>query len=184
MGTTTQLSWHAFAKSIAARGISALTFDFRGMGRSVDPWGRSTPENPHPDSRYADTRGAIRFLREQGFSRIACVGASLGGIGCTLASLGEDLAGLVVIASPAEVRVLEQQYPEDLVSPTMPKLFVVAEEDRYSSVVRGIPRLYEVSPEPKEIRIFPGTAHGTELFSTEYGEEFSELLVGFLEGLR
>jgi hypothetical protein len=44
--------------------------------------------------------------------------------------------------------------------------------------------LYEQSPEPKQIKIFPGTVHGTELFETEYGSEFTELLVNFLEKVR
>jgi hypothetical protein len=47
-----------------------------------------------------------------------------------------------------------------------------------------ITAMYELSPDPKEIKVFPGRVHGTDLFKTYLGEEFRELLVNFLEGLR
>lgn len=38
-------------------------------------------------------------------------------------------------------------------------------------------------PDDKELRIFPGEAHGTELFDTESGDALRELLLDFLVGL-
>jgi pimeloyl-ACP methyl ester carboxylesterase len=178
MGIADQTSWQSFAKLISLHGFTALTFDFRCFGKSeCGTAGRG-------DLIYArDMSAAINLLRERGFARIVCMGASMGGTACLSAALEQDLAGLVFIASvPPQGR--SKGFLANLVNPAMPKLFVVAEQDRYSAVVPMTTNLYEQSPEPKQIKIFPGTVHGTELFETEYGSEFTELLVNFLEKVR
>ena len=65
----------------------------------------------------------------------------------------------------------------------MPKLFIVADKDRYAQVVPAISSLYDKSPEPKKLKTFPGTVHGTELFATESGAEFRDLLTRFHGGI-
>ncbi len=177
MGIADQKSWQPFAGHIAGRGFTALTFDFRCFGLSdCGKMGQS-------ESLFTqDIRAAIRFLREHGLKRIACMGASMGGTACMNAALDEELAGMVVIASTAPL-CMGKQYPEDLVNPAMPKLFIVADKDRYAQVVPAISSLYDRSPEPKKLKTFPGTVHGTELFGTEYGAELRDLLTHFMEGL-
>jgi pimeloyl-ACP methyl ester carboxylesterase len=177
MGIADQKSWRSFAGHIAGRGFTALTFDFRCFGLSdCGKMGQS-------ESLFTqDIRAAIRFLREHGLKRIACMGASMGGTACMNAALDEELAGMVVIASTAPL-YMGKQYPEDLINPAMPKLFIVADKDRYAQVVPAISSLYDRSPEPKKLRTFPGTVHGTELFDTESGAEFRDLLTHFMEEL-
>jgi len=177
MGIADQKSWHPFAGHIAGRGFTALTFDFRCFGLSdCGKMGQS-------ESLFTrDIRAAIRFLHERGLKRIACMGASMGGTACMNAALDEELAGMVVIASTAPL-YMGKQYPEDLVNPAMPKLFIVADKDRYAQVIPAISSLYDRSPEPKKLRTFPSTVHGTELFGTEYGAELRDLLTQFMEGL-
>ena len=177
MGIATQQSWHPFARLIAAKGFTALALDFRCYGSS--DCGQSSGERAYAQ----DLRAATRFLRERGASRIVCMGASIGGTACANVALDENLAGLVVIASTAPANV-NKRYPQDLANPAMPKLFIMAEQDRYAPVIAATRSLHELSPEPKELKIFPGTVHGTELFDTEYGDEFTNLLVHFLERLR
>ena len=177
MGINDQKSWRSFAGHIAGRGFTALTFDFRCFGLS-DCGKMGQSENLFTQ----DIRAAIRFLRERGLKRIACMGASMGGTACMNAALEEELVGMVVIASPAPLYT-GKHYPQDLVNPTMPKLFIVAQKDRYSQVVPAISDLYDQSPGPKKLGIYPGTVHGTELFATKSGAEFRELLTQFMEGL-
>jgi pimeloyl-ACP methyl ester carboxylesterase len=98
-------------------------------------------------------------------------------------ALDENLAGLVFIASTAPANA-DKRYPQDLANPAMPKLFITAERDRYAPVIAATRSLHERSLEPKDLKIFPGTVHGTELFDTEYGDEFTNLLIHFLERLR
>jgi pimeloyl-ACP methyl ester carboxylesterase len=178
MGIADQTSWQSFAKLISARGFTALTFDFRCFGKSeCGAAGRG-------DLIYArEMNAVISFLRGRGFARIVCMGASMGGTACLSAALEEDLAGLVFIASVAP-QGRSKGFLANLVNPAMPKLFIVTEQDRYNAVVPMTTTLYEQSPEPKQIKIFPGTVHGTELFETEHGQEFTELLVDFLEKIR
>jgi pimeloyl-ACP methyl ester carboxylesterase len=175
MGTTDQTSWEPFARVMADRGFTALTFDFCCYGESDCHGGL--------DVHLNDVRAAIGFLRDRGFDRIACVGGSMGAEACANAALVEELVGLVFIAGPQPTNVIHKEYPADLVNPTMPKLFIVTDNDRYYQVVRDTQSLYEASPEPRELKVFPGNVHGTELFGTEYGDEFRQMLIEFLEGL-
>jgi dienelactone hydrolase len=181
-GTTgaDQRTWQPFAKLIAEKGFTALTFDFRGRGQSEGFL--------RVERLDKDIRAAIEFLHNQGFKRIVCIGASMGGSACLKTALDTDLTGLVIIASPMNLGHYRDVGPEDFPKLTMPKLYVCAENDTADGHPTGlanpITSMYKISPEPKGIRLFPGTAHGTELFDTEYGNEFRELLVDFLEGLR
>jgi predicted alpha/beta-hydrolase family hydrolase len=177
---TDQRSWQPFAELTAQRGFATLTFDFRGRGQSEGLL----------DVRFLrrDVVAAIDVLRQRGFERIVCMGASMGGTACLTAALDTDLEGLVVIASGMSLVAPTRVGAEDLAGLTMPKLFVCTEDDTADGNVTGVAvvmeGMYEHSPEPKAIRIFPGTAHGTEPFDTEHGEELRELLLAFLEGLR
>ncbi len=175
MGIADQRSWKSFARTIAGQGFTAITFDFRCYGQSDCSGGTG-------DTLATDVRAAVEFLRKRGLEHIVCMGASMGGQACMSAALDEELAGLVVIASPAAVRP-DKHFPEDLVSPAMPKLFIVADNDRYYDLTLEIPALYESAPAPKELKTFASSVHGTELFRTEYGNEFRELLVNFLKKL-
>ncbi len=178
MGTegTDQQSWHPFARLLAERGFTALALDFRGRGKSEGYMWQA--------QLVRDVRAAAEFLQDRGFERIVCMGASMGGTSCLKLALEEDLAGLVVIASPMSLGYPTNVSRADFPSLTMPKLFVCAEDDRYGGLAEAATEMYELSPEPKEIRLFSGMAHGTELFDTAYGDEFTGLLLDFLEGLR
>jgi len=72
--------------------------------------------------------------------------------------------------------------PDDLARLTQPKLFITGDSDSYS-VVSDTKRMHELSPEPKNLLLLPGTAHGTNLFDTDEGKELTTALLGFLEGL-
>ena len=66
----TQKSWQPFAKHISTLGYSALTLDFRGRGLSEGALIQS-------NLKY-DIDAAVKFLRDQGYQRIVCMGASIG----------------------------------------------------------------------------------------------------------
>jgi pimeloyl-ACP methyl ester carboxylesterase len=174
MGITDQTSWQGFAARLAENGMPALTFDFRCNGLSDCKGGNISYFT------IMDIQAAIEYLRDQSFERIVCVGASMGSMACLNATLRENLAGLVFIAGETTYPLDNLSYPRDLVNPEMPKLFIVSENDRYSQVVTDTPSLYTVSPDPKQLVTFPSSLHGTELFDSEFGEQFSQLLLNFL----
>ena len=177
-GPNDQQNWVPFAKSIARRGFTAITFDFRCYGQSE--CGSDGESGAILLSR--DLGAAIGFLREQEFQRIVCIGASMGGRGCVNVAFEEELAGLVIVAGTGSSHP-DRQNLEDFVSPDMPKLFIVSENDHTTGRTQSMTLLYESTPEPKIFKTFPGTAHGTELFKSEYGSEFRSAMLDFLEEL-
>jgi pimeloyl-ACP methyl ester carboxylesterase len=176
-GENDQKNWTSFAKQLAGRGFTALTFDFRCYGQS-DCGGDTSG-----DILSRDIRAALDFLREQGFQSIVCMGASMGGRGCVSVAFDEELAGLVVVSGTGSGDPNKQDLA-NFVNPDMPKLFIVSEKDPTADRTLEMTRLYESAPEPKIFKTFPGSAHGTELFRTQHVKEFRETLLNFLEGIR
>jgi pimeloyl-ACP methyl ester carboxylesterase len=177
MGGTTynQVSWYPFARLAAGHRFTVLTFDFRGHGR--------TEGSPDQWRLIFDLRAAIEFLQSRGSERIVCMGASQGGTACLRAAVETDLAGLVVIASPMTLGPPTRVVPDELARLTVPKLFICARDDPFG-VADEIRQMYDLSPEPKRIKLFSGTVHGTSLFNTRHGDELRGLLLGFLEEIR
>jgi pimeloyl-ACP methyl ester carboxylesterase len=167
-GQPNQKSWHAFAVAAAQRGITALAFDFRDdFGGPLDK----------------DVVAAIRVLRGRGYTRIACIGASMGGTSCLKAGVTEQLAGIGIIGSAwttgGDVRIER----EELAVLTMPKLFVTTDNDRFTGIPATVKSIYNAAPEPKQFQEYPGTAHGTEIFGTAHRDDFRALLLEFLQSL-
>jgi alpha/beta superfamily hydrolase len=168
-GQPNQKSWHTFATLAAQNGVTALPFDFRDdFGGPLDK----------------DVVAAIQFLRARGYQRIACIGASMGGTSCLKAALSETLMGIGVIGSAWTTGGGVAIERGDMTGLTMPKLFVTTDNDRFTGIPATVKSIYEAAPEPKEFKEYPGTAHGTEIFGTQYRDDFRALLLGFLDKLR
>jgi hypothetical protein len=99
------------------------------------------------------------------------------------AAFDEELAGLIIVSGTASDDP-EKKDLNNLINPGMPKLFVVSESDSTLNRTADMTRLYESAPDPKVFQIFPGTAHGTEFFKTQYGGELSRLMYDFLYNVR
>jgi alpha/beta superfamily hydrolase len=174
----TQNSWQYFAELLATKGYTVLTFNFRGIGRSEGDIDEMENEV------VIDTRSAIDFLQADGYQRIVCIGAEMGGTSCMEAAQSHELEGLVVIASTLSLGEPTKITDEDIERLGMPKLFICADQDSFERIVGETQYLYDNSPEPKQLKFFSGTAHGTDLFYSEHAEEFRQLLLEFLEALR
>jgi len=177
-GTTgaNQRDWETFARMIAERGYSAVTLDFRGRGQSKGDI----------NATYyiiRDMRALIDHLHEEGYDRIVCIGASMGGSTCLRAAVEYNLEGVMVIGSLMGTGKPTTITADELVALTVPKLFITTEKDGYN-VPETIKYMYKISQEPKQIRVFPGDAHGTEMFKQSYEEEFTAELLAFLEAVR
>jgi pimeloyl-ACP methyl ester carboxylesterase len=96
----------------------------------------------------------------------------------------EDLAGLVFIAGPRELILNGKWYPDDIINPDMPKLFITADQDPYATVISDTKRYYADSPEPKQLILYPETVHGTDLFATPSGSHFHQALMDFLLAIK
>jgi pimeloyl-ACP methyl ester carboxylesterase len=177
-GDNDQQNWIPFAEYIARRGFTSLTFDFRCYGES-GCGGRDS--GSILISR--DIGAAINFLREHGFERIVCIGASMGGRACINAAFENELVGLVIVAGTGSSDP-DRKNLDDFVSPDMPKLFIVSEDDHIADRTLSMTRLFESAPEPKTFKTYPGIAHGTELFDSTYKQAFRQTLFDFLKGIR
>ena len=173
MQPSDQRAWQPFAQELAQQGFTALTFDFRGYGKSK---GRQIY-----GQLGLDVLAAEAFLRDSGFTRIVCMGASMGGTACAKAALSPGLTGLVVISSPLSMGSPLQLDTSDFPKLTLPKLFVVAKGD--VSFVDSVKLMYELSPDPKDMVVLPGGAHGTNMFDTPDGTALRELLLKFAKEL-
>ena len=177
-GENDQQNWIPFAEETASRGFTALTFNFRCYGGSGCG---GTDSGSILLSR--DIGAAIDFLRQRGFERIVCIGASMGGRACVNAAFEHELVGLVIVSGTGSFDP-DRQDLQNLVSPDMPKLFIVSENDHVALRTQDMTRLYEMAPEPKIFKTFPGTAHGTELLASKNGRQFRQAIFDFLEGVR
>jgi alpha-beta hydrolase superfamily lysophospholipase len=154
-------SWYFLAEMFQQKGVSALSIDFRGYGNSM---GGSSAKKMY------DVLAAISYLKEQGFSDINVVGASMGGA-AVLQALDQISfpVNKVVLLAPAGGPAIASTVTE--------KLVVVSADERMFS---GIKTIYDASSEPKQIHVYPGTTHAQHLFKTDVRDELIERILGFI----
>jgi pimeloyl-ACP methyl ester carboxylesterase len=154
-------SWYFLAEAFQRKGVSALSIDFRGYGNSGS--GSST-------KKMYDILGAISYLKEQGFTDINLVGASMGGAAVLLALSNNSIPiDKVVLLAPAGGPAI--------VSTASDKLFIVSESER---MFTGVMAIYAASAEPKQIEIYPGNVHAQNLFRTAIRDKLIDRITGFI----
>ena len=140
----------SIARTLAERGIIALRFNFRGVGRSEGEFGEGVAE-------LDDVAGAVdSLLREEGVDRgrLYLVGYSFGAwVGLHHAEHDPRICGVVAIGLP-----MGQSEEGFLSGYTRPKFFIAGENDSVCppDILR---RFVERLPPPKEVRILRRTDH-------------------------
>ena len=157
-------SWAPFATWLAGRGHQVLALDFRGYGRS----------RAGTDSRalFEDVLGAVRYLHALGVTRVAVLGASMG---------GRAAAEAAVRAAPGEIYGSVLLSPVPIADPEHlrgPVFFIASREE---PMVAQITEQYRRVPEPKQLIFLPGTAHGQHILATEQAEPLRTTVAEFLE---
>jgi alpha/beta superfamily hydrolase len=172
-------------RALAARGVVALRFNFRGVARSGGRYDGGRGEQ-------ADVAGALDWLLDQPEvdpQRLSVVGYSFGAwVGLSQAQTDPRVAavaaaGLVAwreeaLSSAGTALNLGRFAPDFLQRFRKPKLFVSGEHDGFVSqqALRG---LVDRLPPPKELHLLPGTDH----FFVGREREVGELVAGFVVGL-
>jgi alpha-beta hydrolase superfamily lysophospholipase len=165
--------WRSFAQLVAAQGMMALTYPWRGC------IGVGVVDNDEIQKFVDDLRGAINFVRSQGAEKVILAGASLGGVASAKLAVESGASGLIVMASPPEINDWGFKIePEDL-NTDIPKLFITAQKDDVVSPEKSR-ELYDMAAEPKEWQVYPGTAHGTDLFDAENGKDVQDRILAFI----
>jgi alpha-beta hydrolase superfamily lysophospholipase len=115
-----QAAWQPFAQELAAKGIAAVTFDFRGFGE--------TGGAKDPSKLAADLDVAVRFLKSQDWPLVYIVGSDIGGTAALKVAVNEDLAGVATISSlPNAGNGLDAT--SDIPKVVEPKLFLAGGAD-------------------------------------------------------
>ena len=172
MGNCKQ-GWREFAQLTAAQGLMALTYQWRGCRAN------GSVDDSEVQKFVDDLRGAINFMREQGVEKLILAGASLGGCASAKLAVESQASGLIVIASPTEIPQWNFEIEAADMNTDIPKLFITAENDN-TVAVNKTRALYDLAAQPKEWQTYPGTAHGTDLFNTESGEELQKRILNFI----
>lgn len=174
MGAQQQDTWSKMAQATANAGYLAFTYNFRF-------WVSDTRIQDNLRAYIADDlRAAIAFMRGQGAKQIVLVGASLGGMATAKVAGEAQAAAVIIMAAPLSARGLTVRVEDaELQTMTMPKLFVSSENDSTVSPADAR-QMVDQAPEPKTIYLYPGTAHGTELFETKYAADLTQRLLAFI----
>lgn len=166
-----QTQWYGFARFLEQRGYQVLTFDFRGFGES---------EGQMDVARnYQDVQAAVSYLRNRGAENIYLVGASMGGTASLRAVTGRRIPGVravVVVSSP--VQILGLSVKETMNQVRVPALFLAAEED--GEAPNNARWFYDNTGGLRELKLWPGLDHGTDLVQGSYGWEVQEAILQFL----
>jgi len=167
MYPTDQTSWDAFANRLMKNGYEAMTFDFRGYGKSEG--------KKDIDRIYIDLTAALDFIRDDGAKSIVLIGASMGGTVSLFVASQNKVDGVITISAPVEFRGLKAGNLKNI---DCAKLFSAGEKD--GSAAQSAKYLYENSTDPRELVIYPTDGHGTYIFDGPYGEELSNKIFDFL----
>ena len=168
-----QTAWFDFAQELADNGYAALTFNFRGYGDS----GGQQDFGKLDD----DLAAAVRYLHDRGKQQVFLVGASMGGTtSLVVAAQGSAIEGVVAVSALAQFE--GQDALKAAPNVTVPKLFLASQGDE--AAVLSLNELLEATAEPKDSQIYPGNAHGTNMFQPDQSEAATAVRERVLSFLR
>ncbi len=166
-----ETAWFPFAEELAGKGYAALTFNFRGYDGSGG--------QQDYDKLDEDLEAVVNYVRGTGKERIFLVGASMGATTSLVVGENEYVAGIVAVSPPAQFD--SQDALKAVPNVTAPKLFIASEED---APALDFNDLIAAAAEPKEEQVYPGNAHGTDLFDRSRNPEAAlvgERILSFLQ---
>jgi alpha-beta hydrolase superfamily lysophospholipase len=152
-----QSAWQGFAQDLAAKGIAAVTFDFRGYGE--------TGGAKDPSKLPADLDVAVRYLKSLDYPLVFVVGSDIGGTAALKVAVNEDLAGVATISSlPNAGSGLDAT--ADIPKVVEPKLFMAGANDMAAN--SAVLTMNGAATEPKSSFTVPGsTVKGVALLQNE-----------------
>jgi len=148
--------WNPFVAVVDKHRFTTITFDYRNIN----------DVNPDMDLVH-------NWFKRVGFTRVICIGASLGTRACSHIALEPEIVGMVLIAgSVHHATVAEATYP---------KLFIAGALDRWAFDIKNG---YQTASEPKTLVLFENNrVHGTDLFHSKDSEQFLTMLINFVNGV-
>ena len=151
-GDNNTFAWVPVAQQLASLGYLVLGYSYRPQVATA---------NGLPSQGLRDLQAAIAFMHAQKVTGITLMGSSLGGLISLKEAAAEHFDALVPISAPVAFEDVQLSDAE-LRRITTPKLFVTSDQnDPFTSDTY---HMFDVTPQPKEERIYPGRRHGLALF--------------------
>jgi alpha/beta superfamily hydrolase len=148
--------WDPFVAAVDKQKFTTITFNYRNI-----------------NAISQDLDSILGWLRQTGFDRMVCIGASLGSRACNTMAREPEIVGLVSIAGPV--------HHASVAEATYPKLFIAGALDPWAFEIQNG---FEQAAEPRELVLFEDNlAHGTDLFFSKDGGPFLILLLDFVNSL-
>jgi pimeloyl-ACP methyl ester carboxylesterase len=172
-----QTSWFPEAAHLAVAGYRVLTFDLRGYC----PGGGGGCSEGQKDVNAAptDLTAALDFLSSDGPTRVALIGASVGGTAALMVASGRQDVPAVITVSAPEVLDRLAASPDVLTNITGAKLFIAGLGDP-AGAAASAQYFYDQSPQPKRLEIVTADDHGTDLLSGSQGSHVEQLIDAWL----
>ena len=172
-----QTSWFAEAAHLAGAGYRVLTFDLRGYCPGGD--GGCSEGQKDVNAVPTDLTAALAFLRSDGPTRVALIGASVGGTASLVVASGrEDVPAVITLSAP-EVLDSVTAGPDVLTNIPGAKLFIAGLGDP-TGAAGAAQFFYDQSPQPKRLEIVTADDEGTNLLSGSQGTHVGELIDAWL----
>jgi predicted alpha/beta-hydrolase family hydrolase len=173
-----QSAWYFFANRLGEQGYRVITFDFRGYCPGGDA-GCSEGEKNIP-AIWQDVEGAVEALRSEGTTRLALVGASMGGTASLIVAsrMGKDIDAVITLSAPPSFQGLGVR-PEDLAEVTAAKLFIAGNED--TAAAQAVDAFYGQTLQPKRPVILTTGDHGTDILTGNQAGLVSTEMINWLE---
>jgi pimeloyl-ACP methyl ester carboxylesterase len=163
--------WGGLSPLLVGAGVSVLSLDLRGHGVSDGEW--------EVNSATDDIRSALRYLKADGATKIAIVGAE---IGATVALEVADPDAIVGCVALSPLRNTSNDDSMDVVSAATPALIIVGagdeQRDEWATAV------HEASSSWCSCMRIPVPEQGSELLRGEWSEDVLYSIVKHLEYVR
>ncbi|HET8910819.1 MAG TPA: alpha/beta hydrolase [Ktedonobacteraceae bacterium] len=166
---TTKAIWSStdVVSLLATRGYMVLAYDFRGNG---DSQGSSDVSNLN-----VDLQAAVAYMQKQGATKIILMGSSMGGTATLQVASSKSVAAIVTLSAPLDFG--SGVSDSNLKNIQAPKLFVNSNDDQFAGDTQ---HSYAIVSQPKELHMYPGSAHGTSIFQGPYGGDLTRLILSFI----
>lgn len=162
--------WVTVAQTMADRGYMSMLYDYRGVGQSQG--------TDNPSERENDLRAAISAARAHGASKVVLIGSSFGGLLAAKLAVEAHAEAIVLVSAALEDSGIVLR-DKDIQALAMPKLLMASESD--TTFAYAIQHIYDTSPQPKQIALYPGKQHGTTIFGLEHSADSMQRLSTFLD---
>jgi hypothetical protein len=152
MDTNEQNEWNPIINDLISDRFIGLTYNY--------------PE--HMDDQSEILEEIISFACGLGAKKILLIGASRGGVASIKVAArhvnNNSIIGIVAISAPIEYEGIVFYSNDELRGIKIPKLLLNSEKD---SGAEDNLKMLDIFSEPKELFLYSGDAHGTELFKYE-----------------